>query len=203
MIRIALAVLFVCAPARAAPAAAPDEATIAIKNGNDRFRELIAKKVPKGSDEERKLAQQLTSEMRALFDIKDLARRALIDHWDKLTPAQRDELVRTMQALIERSYLKQLRSNLKYRVDYVGEEAKQDDVIVRTVIHAESGGRPVKTMVDYVVHRDGGAWRVFDVITDDVGMIRNYRSQFNRIIAREGIQGLLAKMKKKMTEESN
>lgn len=192
-----------CASAGAARAAAPEEAATAVKKGNDRFRELISRKVPKGSDEERKLAQQLTADMRALFDIKDLSRRALIDHWDKLTPAQRDELVRAMQGLIERSYLKQLRSNLAYQVDYVGEEAKQDDVIVRTVIHAEANGRPVTTRVDYVVHPDGGSWRVFDVITDDVGMIRNYRSQFNRIIAKEGVDGLLAKMKKKMAEEGD
>ena len=202
MTRITVAIVCLVTIAHAAPAP-QGEAQVAIRNGNDRFRTLLSKKVPKGSEEERKLASQLTSDMRTLFDIKDLTRRSLVDHWETLTPAQRDELVGTMQGLIERSYLKQLRSNLKYKVDYVGEEAKQDDVIVRTAIHAESNGRPTTVKVDYLMHREGGAWRVFDVITDDVGMVRNYRSQFNRIIAREGVKGLLAKLNTKLSEESD
>jgi len=202
MTRITLAIVCLAAVADAAPAP-QGEAQIAIRNGNERFRVLLSKKVPKGSEEERQLARQLTSDMRALFDIKDLTRRSLVDHWEKLTPAQRDEFVGTMQGLIERSYLKQLRSNLKYKVDYVGEEAKQDDIIVRTAIHAESNGRPTTVKVDYLMHREGGTWRVFDVITDDVGMIRNYRSQFNRIIARDGIKGLMAKLNQKLGEKES
>jgi phospholipid transport system substrate-binding protein len=204
MIRITLAIFFLATLAGAAPGPPPQgEAAVAIRTGNERFRGLLSKKVPKGSDEERKLARQLTSDMRSLFDIKDLTRRSLIDHWEKLTPTQRDELVGTMQGLIERSYLKQLRSNLQYQVDYIGEETKQDDVIVHTAIHAESNGRPTTVKVDYLMHRENGGWRVFDVVTDDVGMIRNYRSQFNRIVAKEGVKGLMAKLTKKLSEESD
>lgn len=200
MIRITLAILVATTVAHAAT---DGDAQVAIRNGNERFRVLLGKKVPRGSVEERQLARELTTDMRALFDIKDLARRSLIDHWPKLTSTQRDDVVATMQGLIERSYLRQLRSNLKYKVDYLGQEPKQDDVVVKTAIHAESNGRPVKMSVDYVMHRDSGAWRVFDVITDDVGMIRNYRSQFNRIIAKDGFTGLMDKMRKKLGEEDS
>jgi phospholipid transport system substrate-binding protein len=200
MIRITLAILVATTVAHAAT---DGDAQVAIRTGNERFRVLLGKKVSKGSEEERQLARELTTDMRALFDIKDLARRSLIDHWPKLTSTQRDDVVATMQGLIERSYLRQLRSNLKYKVDYLGQEPKQDEVVVKTAIHAESNGRPVKMSVDYVMHRDSGEWRVFDVITDDVGMIRNYRSQFNRIIAKDGFTGLMDKMRKKLGEEDS
>src|SRR5262245_50644598 len=102
MTRITLAIFLVATVVGAAPQ--PEgEAAVAIRNGNERFRVLLNKKVPKGSEEERQLAHQLTSDMRALFDVRDLARRSLIDHWDKLTAVQRDEVVATMQGLIERS----------------------------------------------------------------------------------------------------
>ena len=36
-----------------------------------------------------------------------------------------------------------------------------------------------------------------DVKTDGVGLVENYRTMFNKIIAKDGFDGLIAKMKKK------
>ena len=44
----------------------------------------------------------------------------------------------------------------------------------------------------------GGTFRGFDVSTDGVSMLNNYRSQLNRIIAKDGVPGLITKMKKKL-----
>ena len=193
-------------PARAAEG----QATAVIKKANARFQELLAKKAP---------PEQITTELRALFDIRDLAKRALVDHWDKLKPAERDEIVTLLQQLVEKSYTKSLKNNLKYRVDYLKELPAKDQVTVKTVIHAggpaglgPAGGgggqpppgkkkRPVEITVDYVLVKEAAGWRAIDVVTDDVSMLKNYRSQFNRIIAKEGVAGLLAKMRKKLAEE--
>ena len=42
-----------------------------------------------------------------------------------------------------------------------------------------------------------GDVRAFDVRTDGVGLVENYRTMFNKIIAKDGFDGLIAKMKKK------
>jgi phospholipid transport system substrate-binding protein len=52
--------------------------------------------------------------------------------------------------------------------------------------------------VDYKLVAQGDEWRVYDVITEDVSILDNYRSQFNRIIAKEGVPGLIARMKAKI-----
>ncbi len=183
--------------------ASEGEALSAIHKGNDRFRELLGKKVAAGSPEEQKLAAQLASDMHALFDVRDLAQRALVDHWPKLSRAQQEDFVDTLQKLVEKSYIKQLRTNLKYEVVYAGEEPSPEggSVLVKTVIKSEHNGRPLETKVDYLMHKDGASWRVFDVLTDEVGMIRNYRSQFNRIVAKNGLDGLMQKMHQKLTED--
>jgi phospholipid transport system substrate-binding protein len=41
---------------------------------------------------------------------------------------------------------------------------------------------------------------VYDVITDEVSMVRNYRQQFNKIITTESYDALLAKMRKRIKE---
>ena len=187
-------------PADAKPAGKALGGMDTVKQGNLNFKKLLAKKAKVGSDEEKKLAAQLTAQMRDLFDIKDLTRRALVDHQKEISDAQLTELSDTLQGLVQRAYLKQLRSNLTYDVDYLSEAPQGDSTLVKTVIKAQHKGKPTSITVDYLLHQDGGKWSVYDVITDDVSMLRNYRSQFNRIIKNEKVEGLLAKMKKKLAD---
>jgi phospholipid transport system substrate-binding protein len=175
--------------------------TDTIKKGNEKFQDLLSKKVDAGSAAETKLANQLTDDMRQLFDVEGMVERALVDHWAGMKPAERKEVVDTLRAIIERAYVKQLRANFKYQVTYDGEEQKGEATTVKTTVKAERKGRPVAIGISYVLHQKGGKLRVYDVVTDDVSMLKNYRSQFNRIIAKEGVPCLLAKMRKKLAAD--
>jgi phospholipid transport system substrate-binding protein len=177
--------------------ATKDSPSNAIRSANSRMRELLSSR-PAGGNPDRRVANRVTSELRGLFDIGDLARRALADHWKEMSPRQREQLVETLRLIVERNYISQLRSNLDYEIEYRGEEPRGDDVLVKTVIKASRSGRPVEIPVEYVLREDGGRWRAYDVITDDVSLLRNYRSQFNRIIAKEGPDGLIRRMKERL-----
>src|SRR5262245_40286225 len=98
-----LSTLFVMAAALPA-AAASTSATDAIRSANDKVRELLSTPVTPGSDAERKNAEKITHELRDLFDIGDLAKRALVDHWQEMTPSQRNSLVDTLRQIVERNY---------------------------------------------------------------------------------------------------
>lgn len=189
--------------AAALPASAATGATEEIRNANEKVRELLSTQVERGSDAERKNASKITHELRDLFDIGDLAKRALVDHWQEMTPAQRNSLVDTLRSIVERNYIAQLRSNLSYQTVYNGEEKQGDDVVVKTTIKAQRGGRPVEIGVDYRLRPEGNGWRVYDVVTDDVSILKNYRSQFNRIIGKEGIDGLIRRMKAKLDQNED
>ena len=101
--------------------------------------------------------------------------------------------------LIEGEYVKGLRGNLDYKVVYKS-EAKQDDgsIKVSTEIQAKKKGRPYTITIDYVLTKRDGKLRCYDVITDGAGLVENYRAQFNKIIAKDGFDGLIAKMQKKL-----
>jgi phospholipid transport system substrate-binding protein len=136
--------------------------------------------------------------VRGFLDIDELAKRALADHWAKLTKAQQDEYLAVLRGLIEDNYIKGLRANLEYTVAYKGETTNADKtVLVQTEVTSKRRGRPIKIAVDYVLVESGGKLRCFDIKTDGVGLVANYRTQFNKIIAKDGFDGLLAKMKKK------
>ncbi|HEY3450139.1 MAG TPA: ABC transporter substrate-binding protein [Myxococcales bacterium] len=188
--------LFLSASAFAA--AAPEaKATEAVKKANDRLRELLGQPTTSPAAKD-KVNQQITKELGSLLDIGLLAERALVDHWEKMTPKQRTDVVATLKQIIEKNYLSQLRGNLDYKIDYLGEEPKDANVKVKTAIRTEKNGRMTKILVDYTLRPEGAGWRVFDVITEDVSILNNYRSQFNRIIAKDGVDGLIATMRSKL-----
>jgi phospholipid transport system substrate-binding protein len=168
-----------------------------VRRANERLRELLAQPAANQAAKD-KINQQVTRELGGLLDIGLLAERSLVDHWEKMTPQQRADVVATLKAIIEKNYLSQLRGNLEYRIDDLGEEPKDGNVKVKTAIRAEKHGRPTKILVDYTLRPEGASWRVFDVITEEVSILNNYRSQFNRIIAKEGVDGLIAKMKARL-----
>ena len=191
-----LALALVVAPLSARAADGPG--TKVVRQANDTIAALLKQKAPPGSDAEKKAAAQVTTSVRGFLDIDLLAQRALVDHWAKLTDAQKKDFLDTLRALIEDNYVKGLRANLDYQVKYLGEAPGADNtIVVKTQISAKKKGRPVKINVDYVLVQQGGKWRAFDVKTDGVGLVENYRAQFNKIIAKDGFDGLLAKMKKK------
>ena len=57
--------------------------------------------------------------------------------------------------------------------------------------------------IAYSMHNVGGTWRVFDVTTDSVSMVANYRSQFHSIISEHGIDGLLQRMRDRLARETH
>lgn len=194
---ILLLSLLIAAPAAvAAPKAGPG--VTAVKQANEKISTLLKQKPAAGSKEEKTLAGKVTTSVRDFLDIDELGRRAMADQWSKLSKEQQDEFISTLRALIEDNYVRGLRSNLEYRVDYTGETTDKDgNVLVTTIINTKRRGRPFKISVDYVLKKDGGKLKAWDVKTDGVGLVENYRAQFNKIIAKDGFAGLIARMKKK------
>lgn len=69
-----------------------------------------------------------------------------------------------------------------------------------TKVNTKRKGRPYSIAVDYVLVKDGDKLRAWDIKTDGVGLVENYRTQFNKIIAKDGFAGLMAKMKSKQSK---
>lgn len=184
-------------PAAADAQAPAGEGTRTVKTANETVKELLRARAAPGSPEEKKLAGQVTRSVRDFLDIDTLGKRAMRDQWDRLTPAQRREFLQLLRGLVEANYVKALRANLDYQVRYRGEQPQGDHLLVATEIEVQRHGRPRAIAIDYLLIRERGTWRAFDVITDGVGLVDNYRAQFNKIIARDGVAGLLHRMRSK------
>ena len=187
-------------PTKPAPGAKAGSGTTAVKQAHETISGLLKQKVPPGSKEEKELASKVTTSVRGFLDIDQLGKRAMADQWGKLSKTQQDQFLKLLRELIEENYVRGLRANLQYTVEYVGETTDKDgNVVVSTKINTQRKGRPYVIEVAYVLVKDGSKLRAWDVKTDGVGLVENYRTMFNKIIAKDGFDGLIAKMKKKQT----
>jgi len=179
-------------PAKAGPGIA------SVKAANDTISGLLKKKAAPASKEEKELAAKVTTGVRGFLDIDQLGKRAMVDNWSKLSKPQQDQFQQLLRDLIEENYVRGLRANLSFEVDYLSESTDKDgNVVVSTKIKTVRKGRPYTIAVDYVLVKEGTKLRAWDVRTDGVGLVENYRTMFNKIIAKDGFDGLMAKMKKK------
>jgi phospholipid transport system substrate-binding protein len=129
-----------------------------------------------------------------IFDFQETAKRSLGRHWQERTPAEREEFTRLFADLVERAYIGKIDRYSGENVSYVGESVEADQATVRTKILTKQGSQ---VPVDYRVFRQGGHWRVYDVIIEGVSLTANYRTQFNKIIQTSSFEDLVAKLKAK------
>jgi len=193
-----LLVLFAASQAQAYA----ESPTQVLKRTHRRINQLLARTVKAGTPAEKTLKDQIKKQINTFLDFTELARRALARHWEARTEAERKEFVSILQDLIERSYTKQLRSNLAYKLEYGKESQEGDTASVVTTVKVVKNKRTTAIVIEYKMRKAGGGWMVYDVVTDDVSIVRNYRSQFNRIIRRESYEALVKKMRDKLQETS-
>jgi phospholipid transport system substrate-binding protein len=196
-VAVGLALLAAGGERRLALADPSGEATAAVRAANEAIRALLREEPPRGSRAESALGARVLASVKSFLDIDELGRRALGEHWHGLDHRHRAEYLRLLRRLIEQSYVRGVRAQLDYQVAYLGEEASGEGRVVRTEIRTQRRGKPYTLPIDYELREVDGGWRAFDVVTDGVGLVANYRAQFSKIIGREGIDGLLARMRKK------
>ena len=213
-----LSACLIAAPAWAqAPTAKPAATTTAaadspmgeLKKANQQLKKSFANRRPSWSPEAEAKNSEVQKIVGGFLDFEELARRSLSRHWDKLTPKQRTEFIKTLRELVERNYIRQLYGQPDYDLKLEREErtAGGNEATVWGTLHASSKGKKVTMELEYKFLRKAPAgggpprWVVYDVITDDLSLLENYRAEFNKVIARESFDALLAKMKKKLAEK--
>lgn len=143
-------------------------------------------------------SQEVTRILSDLLDYEELSRRALGPHWDQHTEAERREFVDLLRQLVERNYESNLERLLEFEVSYTGETTGSDGTVVRTEARSRTERRQPPVEITYTLHLQGTSWRVFDVVTDGVSLVRNYRNQFNRIITENGWPELIHRMRDRL-----
>lgn len=159
-----------------------------------RVLEDPALKVDGRRAERRAAVRRLAAEA---FDIHETARRALGVHWQKRTPAEREEFVALFADVLERAYITQIENYGGERVRFVGESIDGNLAIVRARIITRG---TVEVPVDARLLRRGERWLVYDIAVEGISLIANYRAQFDKIIRTSSYEDLIQRLRNRQTE---
>jgi phospholipid transport system substrate-binding protein len=128
----------------------------------------------------------------ARFDFSEMTKRSLGAHWKSLDQAEQREFVDAFTHRLLVAYGKTVRSTGNEKVQFVREVRDGEQASVETQVISGNGDQ---TPIDYRLHDVDGQWMVYDVVIDKVSLVNNYRSQFERVIAKSSVQDLLRRMK--------
>ena len=138
------------------------------------------------------------AKMRKLIDPKfsyqQMSMRSLANNWKNISRDEQKEFVNLFGKLLENSYASKLESYSNEKINYIDEKVKGKFALIKTEIIRTDGA----IGVDYKLIRENGTWKVFDFLIAGVSMIKNYRSQFNRIIKTESYEALKRRMSTKI-----
>ena len=125
-----------------------------------------------------------------IFDVQETARRALGPHWQQRSPEERAEFVQLFADLLERTYINKIDLFGGERLKFTEEKLDGDHAIVRAKVITKQGTEvPVEARM---INRSGNRWQIYDIVIENISLIGNYRSQFDRII-RSSSYGELAR----------
>jgi phospholipid transport system substrate-binding protein len=150
-----------------------------------------------------KRANQLTELLGEFLDYDRLARLSLDKEWAKRSPKERDHFVSLLRQLVERQYQRNMESTLAYKVKWVGTEPIETGIKVNSSARSVKKKRQPPITIDYSMSPAGKEWKVFDIFTDEVSLVKNYKRQFRRVIKEEGWSGLIGRMEKKLNAEDD
>jgi phospholipid transport system substrate-binding protein len=186
------AVLMVVCSGKAAHAGEPTEA---IRGAVNQGVEILKNAKLDNRQERNQVIDRLRQIVYPLFDFNEMAMRSMGGNWRRINPQQRQEFVSTFTALLEKTYADQIDLYNGQQVVYGGESVDGTYAQVDSRIIDKNGQT---YSVVYRLHRVDGKWRIYDVVAENISIVNNYRSQFNRVIARSSFEELLKTMKQQV-----
>ena len=139
--------------------------------------------------ERREAVRHLAGEV---FEVSETARRALGPHWLQRTPAEREEFVKLFANLLEQTYISRIDDFGGEKLRYVSEQIDGDRATVRARITTKNGTEvPVESRL---LHKES-RWLIYDILVENLSLISNYRSQFDRVIRTTSYDELVKRLR--------
>ena len=173
---------------------AESQITADVRGTIDQVLEVVADQSLKNDPALRR--EKLRKVIGLRFNYKQMVMRSLAKNYKARSDAERKEFTLLFKKLLENSYASKIENYKDETINYVDEKIKGKYAMVRTQIVRKDG----VVDVDYKMLKEGDQWLVYDFVIEGVSLIRNYKSQFSKIISTESYAALVSKLSKKVDE---
>lgn len=165
-----------------------------VKSSTDRATAILKDPKLKSPEKKQERIERLKEVVSPIFDYEEMARRSLGAHWRRRTPAEQEEFAKLFRAFLEKVYSDKVDLYDGEKVVFGRETFEQDYAQVEsTVINAKGE----QILVVYRLKRTDGKWKVYDAVVENISIVNNYRSQFDRVISKSSYEELKKMLKEK------
>jgi len=173
-------------------AATPKET---VETGVNKVLKTLGDPAFKAKPKEQQIAT-IGEEIDHVFDFKELSRRTLGKQWKKMSAEQRIEFVKLFKELLQGVYADRLLAYSDQKVIFDKEiMLKKGRAEVQSYLQTSDGK---KIPLFYRLTDKSGSWKVYDIIIEGVSMVKNYRTQFRQILAKDSPDKLLEILRDKL-----
>lgn len=144
--------------------------------------------------------KKVTALFDEMLDYGALAEASLGTEWAGRTDAEKKEFSDLLKQLVRKATEKNLKKTINYTIDYVSEEQKDGAYIVTTKAKSKTDAKEDPIEIKYKMVQKDSKWRIADITTEGVSLVSSYRSQFTKIIKKDGFPALITKMKDKIAK---
>jgi phospholipid transport system substrate-binding protein len=143
------------------------------------------------------------AKMRALlepqFDVQEVAKRTLGTYWQERTEEERQEFIRLFTDLVQKLWggaLDRYNTNVQFLYDQERIDGQFAEVDTRIFDPVQNRG----FSLSYKFRQVDNRWLIYDIVAENVSLVRNYRNQFNRILSKSSYQNLIQVLQNKIKE---
>jgi phospholipid transport system substrate-binding protein len=170
----------------------------AVKSNVNKVLEVLRDPKLKAASDKTVEKEKLRLIYEGMFDDVELAKRTLSRNWNSMNVAQRKEFVLLFRQVLEKAYIDKILAYTDEKILFERENMVSETLAeVQTKIVMASKEIPIA----YRVILKNGAWKVYDVVIENVSLVLNYRTQFNDILAKDPPEKLLEMLRKKVKEQ--
>ncbi len=136
---------------------------------------------------------QFRTLLRDKFDVPLITRLVVGRHWRRATDAQKQAFMLVFEEHIVRIYTSQLGvyNDETVAIRNVASRTERDTIVGTEVMR--SSDAPLQ--LDWLVREEAGAYRVIDIAAEGVSLMTTKRSEFSSVIQRDGLDGLIEKLR--------
>jgi phospholipid transport system substrate-binding protein len=180
--------------APAAPVTQGTPSQLVLEN-SQRILATLEKRRPEFTKNRVALEQFVASEFNTMFDRDYAARQVLGRHGRGADDADVKLFADALADSLMRRYGSSLLDfNTKLRVRVKSETALPRGLGVKVSSEMlRQGGEPIP--VDYLMHRSGGTWKVFDVMVEGVSFVQTFRQQFDNELTSKSIRQVATELR--------
>ncbi len=173
-----------------------------VRDRTGRIIELLKANKDAYAKDHKKLYTMVNEQVLPYFDFRAMSRLVLGKHWREANDGQRERFTAEFRDLLVRTYATALLKYTNEQVLYLPFRSSPGEktATVKTEVKQAGGGPNIP--IYYSFYLTDASWKVFDVTIDGVSLVTTYRGTYAEKIRNEGMDGLIASMKKTEKEDA-